>query len=269
MASGEELLASFRQRDAQALVAQGLIGDTGGVLSATGGTPRQQTENVVALLSLINTNDRFNLGGDNETIRYREQPGQPGLIAIQGFTPGELDRFGNVLTEERVEDLGVFDVRGDSFIEITDEAEGQAIISQQAADDVAQQRADTNSQRADEEERANKAAEDSAAANRALSASTSAMSAYLQGTQLADARRLAAHSEARQLLPSLVSPDREFFAGQGPGGFLDQFSQKFLGGPSETVEVQKKVFRPGDLAAGTSAITSAVESGTADIKASA
>ena len=150
--------------------------------------------------------------------------------------------------------MGEWDITGEGLQVVTDELDAVGIEFQKVQMEVLQQDADTREKNADENIRHNDAQEKAATADRALAASTSAMSAYLQGTQLADARRLAAHQEARALLPSLVSPDREFFAGTEPGGFLDRFSQKFLGGSTKGVEVVKKTFRPGDLAAGAAAI---------------
>ncbi len=206
---------------------------------------------------------------DGGFVQYFQDPTNPGLISVKGVNPVVDDGFGNVTQAPDVP-LGQFDITGPGGAEpILDGLTEAGIKSQEIQDEVLQQNANTAEAAQIEAARANVAREAGNAAGRALSASTAAMEAYLQGTQLADARRLAAHQEARALLPSLVSEDREFFAGTGPGGFLDRFSKKFLGGPTEGAEVIKKNFRPGDLAAGTSGIQAAVESGVADIKGSA
>ncbi len=202
-------------------------------------------------------------------VQYFQNPETPGLISVKGVNPVVEDDLGNQTQAPDV-DLGVFDITGPGGAEaVLDPLTESGIEFQRVQAEVLQQNANTSEAAQIETARANVARESNNAANRALSASTAAMSAYLQGTQLADARRLAAHQEARALLPSLVSEDREFFAGTGPGGFLDRFSKKFLGGPTEGAEVIQKNFRPGDLAAGTSGIQSAVEAGVADIKGSA
>ena len=202
-------------------------------------------------------------------VQYFQDPTQPGLITVTGVNPIIDDGFGNVTQKDDVP-LGQYDVTGPGGAEaVIDPLTDAGIKSQQVADDVLQQNANTAEAAQLETVRANEAREAGNAASRALSASTAAMSAYLQGTQLADARRLAAHQEARALLPSLVSEDRKFFAGTGPGESLDRFSKKFLGGPTKGAEVIQRNFRPGDLAAGTSGITAAVEAGAADIKAQA
>ncbi len=199
-------------------------------------------------------------------VQYFADPSQPGLISVRGVNPVVDDGFGNQTQAPDV-DLGQYDITGPGGAEaVLDPLTEAGIESQRIQDEVLQQNANTREDELVESTRAALAREQGNNANRALSASTAAMSAYLQGTQLADARRLAAHQEARALLPSLVSEDREFFAGTGPGGFLDRFSKKFLGGPTEGAEVIQKNFRPGDLAAGTSGINEAVASGVADIK---
>ncbi len=223
------------------------------------------------LLSLIAKNRDAGLLNVDEGgfVQYFQDPTKPGLITVTGVNPVVDDGLGNLTQKEDVP-LGQWDITGPGGAEaIVDDLTEANIKSQEIQDSVLQQNANTREDELLESTRASIAREEGNAAGRALSASTAAMSAYLQGTQLADARRLAAHQEARALLPSLVSEDREFFAGTGPGGFLDRFSKKFLGGPTEGAEVIKKNFRPGDLAAGTSGIQAAVEAGVADIKGSA
>ncbi len=222
------------------------------------------------LLTLIGKKRDAGLLNINEGgfVQYFADPTQPGLISVRGVNAPVEDDLGNVTQAPDV-DLGQWDVSGPGGAEpILDSLTEAGIESQRIKDEVLQQNADTREDELAELNRSNEAREAGNAASRALTASTAAMEAYLQGTQLADARRLAAHQEARALLPDLVAPDREFFAGTGPGGFLDRFSKKFLGGPTEGAEVIQKKFRPGDLAAGTSAVTDAVNAGVADIKGS-
>ena len=95
--------------------------------------------------------------------------------------------------------------------------------------------------------RSNQATEAENRRQRALNAASDAVSAYLTGTQLADARRLSAFQESRALLPSLVSPDQKYFAGQEPGGALDVASQRF-GLPFKGSEIQHKQLTPAALA---------------------
>ena len=260
----EEIDADFLEFAIQEAVGQfGTPGFGIGAVSQGGGA--------ADLLTIIG--DRRDAGllniEDGGFVQYFQNPETPGLISVRGVNPVVDNGLGEATQAPDV-DLGVFDITGPGGAEaIVDDLTAAGIKSQEIRDDVLQQNANTAEAAQIETARANTAREQGAAAGRALSASTAAMSAYLQGTQLADARRLAAHQEARALLPSLVSEDREFFAGTGPGGFLDRFSKKFLGGPTEGAEVIQRNFRPGDLAAGTSGIQSAVEAGVADIKAQA
>lgn len=99
-----------------------------------------------------------------------------------------------------------------------------------------------------EDARSNRAREAAMARQRALDAATSALSAYLRGSELADARRLSALQESRQLLPFLVSPGQEFFSGLEPSGALAQVAANY-GLPFSPVELQHKELRPGELAA--------------------
>ena len=199
-------------------------------------------------------------------VQYFQDPTTPGLITVTGVNPVVDDGFGGTTQKDDVP-LGQFDITGPGGAEaVLDPLTEAGIEFTKAQTDVLRQNADTREAELKESTRAALERERNNAANRALSASTAAMSAYLQGTQLADARRLAAHQEARALLPSLVSKDRKFFGGTGPGGSLDRFSEKFLGGPGERAEVVQKVFKPGDLAAGTSGINEAVAAGAADIQ---
>ena len=73
-----------------------------------------------------------------------------------------------------------------------------------------------------ESSRANKAGEAAAARQRALDAAGNALSSYLEGSRLADARRLAMFEESRQLLPYLVNPEQKYQAGLEPEGALSQ-----------------------------------------------
>ena len=70
--------------------------------------------------------------------------------------------------------------------------------------------------------RSNMAQEQQAARQRALDASVSAVNAYLEGSRLADQRRLSAFQETRALLPFMVPEGQEYQAGMEPGGALAQ-----------------------------------------------
>ena len=96
--------------------------------------------------------------------------------------------------------------------------------------------------------RSNKAQEVEARRGRALEAASNALSSYLRGTELSDARRLSAAQEARALLPSLVKPGQRYFAGQGPNEALAQASAR-SGLPFQGSEIVHKQLRPGALAA--------------------
>ena len=91
--------------------------------------------------------------------------------------------------------------------------------------------------------RSNKATEAARARQRALDAASSAVTAYLEGTRLADARRLSAFQESRQLLPYLVDPNQKYQAGLAPGGALQQAQERFGLAPS-TLGLQKKTLDP-------------------------
>lgn len=151
---------------------------------------------------------------------------------------------------------------------LSNELQSRGLDLEQSRIDVSNRNAATAEANAAESGRANRAREAEAARQRALQASTDALSAYLQGTQLADSRRLSSFQEARALLPQLIDPDRKFFGGQGPGGFLDQFSQKFFGKPFEGAKVVPKTFRPGELAKAPTPgqIGSEIVAGVADIR---
>lgn len=99
-----------------------------------------------------------------------------------------------------------------------------------------------------ESTRSNKVQEAEAARQRALDAASNAMSAYMTGTQLADARRLASFQEARSLLPSLVDPNQRYQAGYEPGGPLATATERFGLPAMAPQQIQKKTLRPGDLA---------------------
>lgn len=69
--------------------------------------------------------------------------------------------------------------------------------------------------------RANKARELEDTRQRAMSAASVAVSSFLESQSLADARRMKGIEETRLLLPSLVDPNREFFASPtGPGATM-------------------------------------------------
>ena len=116
--------------------------------------------------------------------------------------------------------------------------------------------------------RANKVGEAEKARQRALDAASNAMSAYMTGTQLADARRLASFQEARSLLPHLVDPNQQFQAGYEPGGPLATATARFGLPPMTPQRIQKKRLRPGDLAKAPSnqQIGGGIMSGIKDIK---
>lgn len=98
-----------------------------------------------------------------------------------------------------------------------------------------------------EQTRSNKEFEAEARRGRALTSATNAVSAYLRGTELSDARRLASFQEGKSLLPFLVSPEQEFQAGFGPEGPLAQFSQQF-GQQFEPLALPTREFTPQALA---------------------
>lgn len=88
----------------------------------------------------------------------------------------------------------------------------------------------------------------------ALNTATDALAAYLTATgQVNERRRLAlqglesAFSEARELLPWLVDPAQEHFAGFEPGGTLAVHAER-LGVPFTPVPIQHKQLIPGMLA---------------------
>jgi hypothetical protein len=95
--------------------------------------------------------------------------------------------------------------------------------------------------------RSNKAREAEDRKQRALDAASSALTSYLRGTELADARRLSAAQEARALLPSLVNPNQKYFGGQGPNEALSQASARF-GLPFQGSEIVHKQMTPQVLA---------------------
>lgn len=98
-----------------------------------------------------------------------------------------------------------------------------------------------------EEARFNKAQEAMTARQRALDAASEAMQAYLTGSQLADARRLSAFQESRELLPYLVSPNQKYQAGMEPGGTLAAAAARY-GLPFNPQELPKKQLTPSALA---------------------
>ena len=71
-----------------------------------------------------------------------------------------------------------------------------------------------------EVERSNRVTEAQRARGQALDAASNAVQAYMEGSRLADARRLSAFQETRQLLPYMVSEGQEYQAGFEPGGPL-------------------------------------------------
>ena len=118
-----------------------------------------------------------------------------------------------------------------------------------------------------ETSRSNKAQEYEARKQRALDAASSAVSAYLKGTELSDARRLASFQEARELLRYQVDPSQEYQAGMGPGGALSQAVQGF-GMNFDPQKLPKSVFEPGKLqeAPTTGQIGAGIMSGIGGIK---
>ena len=94
--------------------------------------------------------------------------------------------------------------------------------------------------------RANAAREREDARRRHLDAATEAVDAYLRGTELADARKLNAFQESRELLPYLVSPSQRYFSGQEPGGPLATAAGRF-GLPFTGAEIQHKQLTPAQL----------------------
>ena len=116
--------------------------------------------------------------------------------------------------------------------------------------------------------RSNKVQEAEKARQRSLDAASNAMNAYVTGTTLADARRLASFQEARALLPHLVDPNQKYQAGYEPGGPLATATKRF-GLPALTPQLlQKKTFRPGELAKAPTnqQIGGGIMSGIKDIK---
>ena len=95
--------------------------------------------------------------------------------------------------------------------------------------------------------RSNMAREQQAARQRALDASVSAVNAYLEGSRLADQRRLSAFQEARQLLPFMVPEGQEYQAGMEPGGALAQ-SFGNLGMNFTPQQLPTMRMSPGELA---------------------
>ena len=95
--------------------------------------------------------------------------------------------------------------------------------------------------------RANKAHEGAVAKQRGLDAASDALQAYLTGTQLADARRLASFQESRELLPYLVSPGQKYQAGLEAGGSLATAAGR-AGLPFTPQALPKKTLYPGELA---------------------
>ena len=102
-------------------------------------------------------------------------------------------------------------------------------------------------QQAAEDARSNLEREAENRRQRALDAASRAVDAYLRGSQLSDARRLASFQESRSLLPSLVDPNQQYFAGQEPGGTLATMAQRY-GLPFTGTEIQHRQMRPGELA---------------------
>lgn len=96
--------------------------------------------------------------------------------------------------------------------------------------------------------RSNMAREAEARRRRALDAASNAASAFLTGTQLSDARRLNAFEESRALLPFLVDPEQEFFAGQGPGGLVQSALESIGVQGFQPSRIQHKQLTPAQLA---------------------
>lgn len=96
--------------------------------------------------------------------------------------------------------------------------------------------------------RSNMAREAESRRQRALDAAIGAVTAYLTGTQIADARRLNAFQESRALLPSLVPKEQEYFAGQEPGGVLETAALRFGIGGFRGAPIQHKEITPAIMA---------------------
>lgn len=114
--------------------------------------------------------------------------------------------------------------------------------------DIEKQAQRTNQGSLMESIRSNKAQEASQARQRTLDATSNALTAYLKGTELADARRLSAMQESRQLLPYLVDPKQKYHSGLGPGGALQQMQSRRGLAPS-TLEMEHKTLTPQVLSA--------------------
>ena len=106
----------------------------------------------------------------------------------------------------------------------------------------------TERQQLSEQIRADKEREAEDRKQRALDAASQAVDAYLRGSQLADARRLAAFQEQRALLPSMVDPNQRYAPGQEPGGAMATMAQRY-NLPFAGTEIQHQVMNPGALAA--------------------
>jgi len=78
-----------------------------------------------------------------------------------------------------------------------------------------------------EQVRANRAAEADRARGRGLQAAGDALSAYMRASESRDARQIGVLSSLPGLLPSLVSPDQDFFTGLEPGGLLARAAARF------------------------------------------
>ena len=95
--------------------------------------------------------------------------------------------------------------------------------------------------------RSNKATEAQRARQRALDAASNATDAYIEGTRLADQRRLSAFQEARELLPYMVAPGQQYQAGLEPGGALGTAFGR-LGLPFQPQQLPTARFAPSQLA---------------------
>ena len=96
--------------------------------------------------------------------------------------------------------------------------------------------------------RSNMARERQVARQRALDASVSAVNAYIEGSRLADQRRLSAFQETRALLPFMVPEGQAFQAGMEPGGALSQSFGR-LGLDFTPQRLPTTRLSPGELAA--------------------
>ena len=95
--------------------------------------------------------------------------------------------------------------------------------------------------------RSNKALEADRLRGHGLDAASTALSAYLRASEAADARKQGVLSTLPSLLPSLVDPNQEFFAGFEPGGILATAAKRFGLGDVEGVPIQHVALNIGEF----------------------